>query len=276
MRRTTYTLTTQDRIHLHTRATAPDDARGLVVISHGLGEHGGRYHHVADALAEAGYVCVHYDHRGHGRSTGLRGHVDGFTEYATDLRGVVDDARERHGDLPTFVYGHSMGGLVVLVFLLEHRDAGLTGYVVSNPLIRPAFTPPRLKVLAGRLLARVLPKLRMPNELDTSGLSRDPEVIKAYVDDPLVHSLISTRWYTSMTEAADRVVAEAGDIDLPGHWVLSGKDPVVDAEAGRSVAQSTRSARIADYPDSVHEPHNDLDQGDVLGAISAFLASLAS
>ena len=271
MLRTTYTLATPDRVHLHVRATVPETPRGLIVVSHGLGEHGGRYHHVAEALAEHGFAVVHHDHRGHGRSTGLRGHIDGFQQYARDLRWVVDDTRGRHGDLPTFVYGHSMGGLVVLVFLLEETDADLTGYVVSNPLIRPAFTPPRLKVAAGRLLSRVLPRLRLPNELDADGLSRDTEEVKAYMDDPLVHSWISTRWYTSMTEAAGEVIEGAGRISLPGHWVLSGSDPVVDADAGREVAQKTQRPAFAEFPATKHEPHNDLDRAAVLQGIADFL-----
>ncbi len=261
-------------LRLHIRTTRPDgDARGIVVLTHGLGEHCGRYDHVAGPLAEDGFGVVAYDLRGHGRSTGLRGHVDGFAEYTGDLDRVLSLAREEFGEgLPVLVYGHSMGGLIVLSYMLDYPDSPAVGFAVSNPLIRTAFEPPKLKVAAGRLLSKVLPRLRLANEVDHQGLSRDPAEVQAYIDDPYVHGLVSTRWFTSMTAAAQRVEQEAEKLARPGLWLLGRKDPIVDSSAGESVAQKTPASTIRSYADTVHEPHNDLDRDQVIGDLRAWMS----
>ena len=267
------TLDTSGAVRLHLRITAPDgDPRGILILVHGHGEHCARYDHVAARLAAAGLIVYAYDQRGHGRSTGLRGHADGFGEYTDDLRRSVDAAREAFGsELPLVIYGHSMGGLIVLSYLLDYPDTPAVGFVASNPLIRTAFQPPKLKVAAGRMLSRLLPRLRLDSELDASGISRDPAEVEKYTSDPHVHSLVSTRWFTSMTKAAARVEEEATQITVPGLWILSGSDAICDSAAARSVAQKTRTAEISDYPDSFHEPHNDLDREQVIGDLCAWV-----
>ncbi len=273
------TLDIPEGLRLQVRVTRPGgEPRGIIVLVHGLGEHCGRYDHVAGPLAEDGFVVFAYDQRGHGRSTGLRGHVDGFRQYTDDLQLAMDAARGEFGEeLPVLVYGHSMGGLVVLSYFLDRPDTPAVGFAVSNPLIRPAFEPPRLKVAAGRFLSRFLPRLRLANEVDSNGISRDPAEVKAYNEDPYVHGLVSTRWFTSMTAAAERVEAEAEKLGRPGLWILSGADPVVDSTAGEAVARKTSGADIKAYPESVHEPHNDLDRDQVIADLRAWMgARLAS
>jgi alpha-beta hydrolase superfamily lysophospholipase len=269
------TLDAPGRVRLHLRTTRPEgDARGIFILVHGLGEHGGRYDHVASALTAVGVVVCAFDNRGHGRSTGLRGHVDTFADYTSDLQLVIAEARSAHGeDLPLLVYGHSMGGLIVLSHQLEYPNAPVAGFAVSNPLIRTAFEPSRIKAAAGRLLSRVLPKLRLDNELDASGISRDPAEVKAYQEDPFVHSLVSTRWFTSMTSAALRVEQDAARLRTPSLWILSGADPVVDSKAGAAAARLAQGAEVKVYPDSVHEPHNDLDRELVIADLTAWVGS---
>jgi alpha-beta hydrolase superfamily lysophospholipase len=164
-----------------------------------------------------------------------------------------------------------MGGLIVLTYLLDHSQSPVRAFAVSNPLIRTAFEPPRIKVAVGRLMSKVLPRLRLGTGLDPKGISRDPAVVQAYVDDPYLHALVSTRWFTSMTSAVERVEEEASTIDLPGLWILSGSDPIVDSKAGLSVARKTPRADIKEYPESFHEPHNDLDRDRVIGDLCTWM-----
>ncbi len=266
------TYTTSDGLQLRILTWLPEEGakiNGVVVIAHGLGEHAGRYEHVADALTAAGFAVRALDHRGHGRSGGLRGHVDEFAQLPRDLAAVVQAFRAEHPGLPAVVMGHSLGGLVTLQFHINHPDHGLDGLILSNPLLAVAFVPPRWKTMAARLLGRIAPRLRLDNELDTSEISRDPAEVKAYEDDPLVHRLISTRLFNEMMAAAARTPASASSFRLPTLWVLGGSDKIVSAKAGEAFARTlpADATTIRVWPESYHEPHNDLDKAEVIEAI---------
>ncbi len=274
-RRSESTLSAADGITLRRLTWLPDegtDVRGLVLLSHGLGEHVGRYDHVAEALTARGFAMSGCDHRGHGRSEGLRGHVDGFARYTADLGRVLDAFRGEHPGLPVVLYGHSMGGLISLHFNLDRPDHGLAGLALSNPQLGLAFDPPKVKVAAGRLLSRLLPRLRLGNELDTALLSRDEAEVRKYEEDPLVHGLISTRWYTSMTKAMARVNDTPDGVQSPVLFLLGGSDKIVSAEAAQTFAAKLDRARttVKVWPATYHEPHNDLDRDEVIGTLAAW------
>jgi alpha-beta hydrolase superfamily lysophospholipase len=279
-RRSESTIQTVDGLSLRRLTWTPDEAAplGLVVLSHGLGEHVGRYEHVAEAVVAAGFAMSGADHRGHGRSEGLRGHVDGFGEYTADLHRVVQAFRAEHPGAPSWMYGHSMGGLIALSYNLDIADHGMKGFAVTNPQLGLAFDPPKVKVLAGRLLSRVLPRLRLSNELDTKHISRDPAVVRAYEEDPLVSGMISTRWYTSMTAAMHRVLQAPGDLRVPALFLLGGSDKICSAEASQGFARALDPARttVRIWPNSYHEPHNDLDKAEVLATLTGWLGEQAT
>ncbi len=275
------TFTTSDGLQLRTLTWLPSEdveRLGVVVIAHGLGEHIGRYAHVARALVAAGFAVRGLDHRGHGRSGGLRGHVDGFGQFTADLSGVVQAFRAEHPGLPAILYGHSMGGLITLRFHVDHPDHGLAGLILSNPLLALAFTPPRWKTAASRLLGRIAPRLRLDSGLDTTKISRDPAAVKTYVDDPLVHGLISTTLYNEMMGAADAAVASASAFRLPTLWIIGGGDEIVSPVAGEAFGRSLPSdtTTIKAWPASYHEPHNDLDQAEVIEAVVQWCTTVAT
>ena len=250
-----------------------EDPRGLVVLVHGLGEHVARYDAIARTLNAMGLTVVGGDHRGHGRSGGLRGHVDGYDEYTADLECVVRHARGTVGaELPCFLLGHSMGGLITVRYLGDARRIQPAGAVLSNPQLGLAFEPPKIKVLAGRLLSRLLPKLRLDSELDVNAISRDPAEVRKYVDDPLVHSKVSTRWFTSMTAALDEALASGPAIAVPTQWILSGGDRICSAPASKAVQQQVANSRLLELPEAYHEAHNGPDRGLFLEATTSFLS----
>ena len=252
---------------------ADDEVRGLVVLVHGLGEHVGRYDHIAQALNAIGLTVVGGDHRGHGRSGGLRGHVDGYDEYTADLEHVVRHARGTLGDdLPWFLLGHSMGGLITVRYLGDARRLQPAGAILSNPQLGLAFEPPKIKVAAGRLLSRILPKLRLDSELDVNAISRDPVEVQKYTDDPLVHSKVSTRWFTSMTRALEEALASGPSIAVPTQWILSGGDRICSAPASKRVQQQVKDSRLLELPEAFHEAHNGPDRGRFLEAMTSFLS----
>ena len=206
---TDHELTASDSTPLLVRdwkSQEPESPKALLLIIHGVGEHSGRYQHFADALCPSGYAVRAFDHRGHGLSGGLRGHVDGFSRYTADVKAVLEEFQAAHdAELPCYLLGHSMGGLIALQFLQDHAGVRVGGAVLSNPCLEVAIDPPALKVAAGKLLSKLLPQLRLDNELDTSLLSRDAAAVTAYEQDPLVHRKVSTRWYTSLLDSMDQV-----------------------------------------------------------------------
>jgi alpha-beta hydrolase superfamily lysophospholipase len=257
----------------------PQSPRGLLLIVHGVGEHSGRYQHFADTLAPAGYALRGFDHRGHGLSGGLRGHVDGFSNYTADVKAVLDEFRSAHAeDLPCYLLGHSMGGLIALQFLQDYPTAGVRGAILSNPCLEVAVNPPAVKVVAGKLLSRVLPQLRLDNELNTSLLCRDADAVRTYEQDPLVHRKISTRWYTSLLAAMDLVKSRGLAPKLPTLWLLGNKDSICSAAGSRNFAAKLESSAttVREWPDALHEVHNGPDKNEYLAALNSWLDTQTS
>ena len=165
---------------------------GVITLVHGLGEHFGRYQHFADYFNQAGFVVQSFDLPGHGRSEGVRGHIDSYEEVAKDIDHMLDRARTTYPGKPNFLYGHSLGGALVIYYGL-HRQTDLKCIFASAPGLSPADPVPPIKLILAKVMDKLAPKFTMDNALDLSGLARDPEIEKAYRIDPLVHGKISAR-----------------------------------------------------------------------------------
>jgi alpha-beta hydrolase superfamily lysophospholipase len=165
---------------------APQPKRVLAVV-HGFAEHSGRYDVLGQWFASRGLAVHAYDQRGHGRSQGARGHVGRFGEFLDDLEAFVELLGKEHSGLPVVLVGHSMGGLVVATYLCERQPGpGLTAAVTSGAALALSKNLPRWRIHLSRLLRSVAPRLRLQSGLDVQGLSRDPAVVRAYLEDPLV------------------------------------------------------------------------------------------
>jgi acylglycerol lipase len=171
-------------VRIYHQSWQPPAVRAVVVLAHGASEHSGRYEWVAEQLAARGYATYAIDHRGHGKSEGPRALIDRMDNAVMDLDAVVHLAAEAHPDAPVFLLGHSMGGCVALAYALEHQDK-LDGLLLSAPLavLEAASLPQRV---AGRVLSAVAPKLGVYG-IDSTAVSRDPEVVRVYDADPLNH-----------------------------------------------------------------------------------------
>ncbi|MGH3599799.1 MAG: lysophospholipase, partial [Pseudonocardiaceae bacterium] len=161
-----------------------EQARAVVVVVHGFAEHSARYAHIGTRLAGAGFATYAADHRGHGRTDGRRANIERMELVVDDLRSFVRFAVEHHPGLPVFMVGHSLGGLIALQYATG-PDTPLDGLVLSGPLVQVTVRSAVLKRVAG-VLSAVLPDLGVAS-LDAEAISRDPEVVRAYREDPLVH-----------------------------------------------------------------------------------------
>jgi len=261
---------TSDGLELTCRVWAPDSPVGVIVVIHGLAEHGGRYCETAEYFARNGWAVYAGDLRGHGQSPDVPGagrvHVNRFTDYYQDVSALIGMARQQHPQLPLFLLGHSMGGLITLSYVLQ-EPSGLAGAVISSPAlgVHPEFKPPAILRFLVSVLDRLAPRLRFPSDLDTGAISRDPEVVQAYLEDPLVSSKVSARWYAEILRAIDRAHANAGMLQLPVLLMQSGADRLVDPQAPGRWAKAAPSGQVelVSWEGLYHEMFNEPEKSRV-------------
>lgn len=200
---------------LFTRTYLPDGvARAAVIVAHGYAEHSGRYEALTGRLVAEGYAVYALDHRGHGQSGGKRASVRVFREYVDDLVRFIDRVRETRPNPPRFLFGHSMGGLVALQLVLEHPEK-VEGLAVTGALVQNAVTVPPLLERAAALVSNLAPDLPV-QELRAEDVSRDPAVVQAYQDDPLIyHGKVRARLGLELLRAGPYVLGRAHHIELP-------------------------------------------------------------
>jgi alpha-beta hydrolase superfamily lysophospholipase len=227
---------------------------------------------IVDSLIPHGYAVYGFDHRGHGRSRGQRGHIDSWAEYRGDVGAFLQLIGSREPHRPVFLMGHSMGALVVLDYLL-HDSKGIRGAVISGAPIEPAGVAKPALVLVSRLLSRVCPRFPLRLALDTSALSRDAGIVRAYIEDPLVHGRFTARWGTEALAAVARVKARAAELKVPVLFIHGEADRLNLPGGVRAffdrVASPDKAVEL--YPEMYHELHNDLGYDRVLGDMGRWL-----
>jgi alpha-beta hydrolase superfamily lysophospholipase len=270
-------LKTIDGLALHLqRWPAPGAAKGTVQIVHGLGEHIGRYEWLARQLNAAGWHAVGHDHRGHGRSEGRRGVIADSHALLADLALAIDAQR---GDGPHVLLGHSLGGLVAARFAAEGLAKApapwwraLDGLVLSSPALQIGMTGAQRTLLA--MLGSIAPRLALNNGLQPAWISRDPAVVKAYVDDPLVHDRIAPRLVRFMLDGGELVRQRAPSWTLPTLLLWAGADRCVLPSGSAAFAAAAPPAVLTahELPSLFHEIFNEPEREQVFSHLRGWLA----
>jgi alpha-beta hydrolase superfamily lysophospholipase len=245
--------------------------RGVVIIVHGLGEHAGRYDHVARQLNSWGFAVRGYDQCGHGESGGLPGSLPTDTRLLDDLADIVDSTRSRMDKAtPLIVLGHSMGGLVAARFA-SLRLRPLDGLVLSSPALDPGLSGFQKLLVAG--LPNLVPNLRVGNGLDASFISHDPKVVAAYLADRLVHDRISARLARFIATAGPATVAQAGQWTIPTLLMYAGEDRLVKPQGSRDFAAAAPQNALTTvcFEGLYHEIFNELDARPVFDTLREWL-----
>jgi alpha-beta hydrolase superfamily lysophospholipase len=249
-------------------------ARAGIVLMHGLGEHCGRYAHVARFFNDCGYSVRTYDHRGHGRSGGARGDAPDAETLVQDANIAIDDFA-RNLAAPPLLLGHSMGGTFAAYYAVRALSP-LRGLILSSPALRIRLTGAQKLLL--RVLGAVAPGFGIPNGLKSRYLSHRQEVVDAYDSDPLVHAKISARLLRAMLDAIDSAQARASALSVPTLLLVAGDDHLVDASGSddffRKLAPGVGAMHT--YPDCYHELFNEVEAGRVFDDIRAWLGELKS
>lgn len=248
-----------------------DEPRAALAVVHGFAEHSGRYGFLVDHLVGRGFAVHGFDLRGFGRSSGRRGHVDDWSEYRGDVGAFLAEVRKHEPGAAVFLFGHSMGGLIVLDYGLHHPE-GLAGVIVSAPPLKPVGVA-KARVVVARLLSRVWPTLSLDLGLDATAVSRDPEVVEAYVNDPLRQPRGTVRWGTESLAAMSRVQANVARWTLPLLMIHGEDDRLAAVDDTRAFFERVPvdDKQLHVYEGGYHEPHNDVDRERALGDVASWL-----
>ena len=270
------TLIGERSFRLVHRSWLPDGVpKAVAVVVHGIGEHMGRYTHVVEALVQRGYGVHMLDHRGHGASEGVRAHVERFDYFVADLHLLVRKAKDGHHGLPTFMIGHSMGGLIATHYALRHQ-AELDGLVLSGPALQIGDdVSPMIKRLSG-LIATLVPRLPIvPMAVSSESLlSRDPAVDAAVLADALVYKgKVRARIGHELVKAAGDARSRLEELRLP-LLIMHGTDDKIANPQGslrlyEQVASSDKTLKL--WQDCRHEIFNELEKADVIAFAADWL-----
>jgi len=251
--------------------TQPTITKGVVVIVHGFGEHSGRYkERVIPALMGEGLAVVIYDNIGHGTSGGKRGHCPSYNALLDILEMVMSKAKSLFPKVPLFLYGHSMGGNLVLNYAIQ-RPSRVKAIVASSPYLRLAFAPPKWKLLLGKLMLSIMPSLTLPSGLDPNGISTLGKEVDKYQKDPLVHDKVSPMYSLPMIRAGVEAISRADELRLPALLIHGSEDPIIDVEGSREFHKNASTTTLQIYEGAYHELHNDFCAETVLETVRNWL-----
>jgi alpha-beta hydrolase superfamily lysophospholipase len=246
--------------------------RGVVVLSHGFGEHARRYDHVAQRFGESGLITYALDHRGHGRSGGKRVYLRDLSEYTDDFHTLVGIAAKDHPDLKRIVLGHSMGGGIVFAYGVEHPD-DYTAMVLSGPAVDAQDGLSPVKVFVAKALGKIMPGLPV-EELPTDAVSRDPAVVAAYNADPLVHhGKLPAGIGKALLSVGETMPRRAAALTAPLLVIHGEQDKLIPVAGSHHLMECVASedAHLKVYPELYHEVFNEPERAVVLDDVASWI-----
>ena len=266
------TFVTPDNFTLFETTWLCEKAKGVVIITHGVAEHSGRYEHVAQSLVEGGYTVVAFDLRGHGKSSGKRNYINSFQDHLNDLGTVIIRAKASFPNLPIFLFGHSMGGGIVTLFTIE-RHPDVKGILLSGPTVKVSDDiSPFLQKVSG-LLSALLPKLPVIT-LESADICKDPKVVEAYDNDPLNYrGGILARTGAEILKATKTITARVSEISIPMLIMHGTSDKLADVSGSKMLYEqaSSKDKTLKLYEGLYHEILNEPEQDQVKADILAWL-----
>jgi len=237
--------------------------KGIICLVHGLGEHSGRYEYWSTLSTQAGYSVLTYDLRGHGKSGGMRGHISSFDDYVNDTDLLLREAEDRFPGLPCFLYGHSLGALIVSDYMLI-RKPQLTGVIITGLSTKTALQEQKAKIILAKVIGSLAPKFSLSSGLDPLTLSRDPVIVSKYTNDPLVHHQVSAGFGNSSIDTIDWINQHASEWALPVLIMHGEKDRLSYVEGSQEFASKIKGdCTLKVWSGMFHEVHNEPEKEQV-------------
>lgn len=263
---------TTDGEKIHTVKWLVDNPKAVILQVHGIGEHSGRYKHVAEYFNQHGYSMYSLDHRGHGKSTGERAEFDSFEPFINDLKQYFDIIRSESDGLPIYIYGHSMGSMISTLFTLKYQNE-LAGFISSGSPLQLDTSVPGFLIPIIRFLGRVVPNLRLLG-VENEALSSDPAVVADYVNDPLNNNKKSTlRVVRTFSITGEQTRKRIHTLTLPLLAIHGEADRLTPKLGSEFLYQTASSSdkKLIIYPEMLHEIHNEFGKEKVLQDITDWL-----
>jgi alpha-beta hydrolase superfamily lysophospholipase len=262
----TFKISQSPQTELFARFWRPDGlVRGVIVIAHGMGEHSGRYAGLAEFFAAKGFATLANDHHGHGKTTGKKGHVRSFGLFHDELDAMTEEARRRCPDVPLVLWGHSLGGSIALTYVIQRRPTAFRAVVATSSAIKLAFEPAKLLVAIGKLTRKIAPGFTQHNQLNAADLSHDPEVVRDYKEDPLVHAYVSSELGLSTLENGEALYSFTGDFGLPLLLMHGTEDRITSFRGSEMFARQAKGdISYKPWEGLFHETHNEPQREEVL------------
>lgn len=268
-----YQIYSGSSTQLYCASWQPDDApKSVVCIVHGLGEHLGRYEDMAKRFVEHQIAVFAFDHRGHGRSEGKRGHALSIVQFVEDVEHALMQCRSLFLDIPIFLFGHSMGGQIVASYLEKVKSEEISGAIISSPWISLVKPLPGWLIALVKKLSPIFPSLTLPNGIDPKYISTVSVEVEKYKDDPLTHSRISMALFNSLHQNGIYLEQSAEESKIPVLVCHSDSDPITSPQASaRYAAKLGQHATFKLWQGSLHEPHHDLEKEMVMDYYLGFI-----
>jgi acylglycerol lipase len=262
---TDYNWTSFDGLPIYAQSWQPTEGKPKAIVNlvHGLGEHSGRYTEWAGFFVEEGYAVIALDYRGHGKSGGKRGHARNYDDFMKDIDLLLEKSAELYPGIPAILYGHSLGGNLVINYT-EKRNPSFVALIATSPWLRLAFEPSRIKLLLAGLVSKIAPAMLNSTGLTASQLAHDPDVAKKYSGDPLVHGKISVSAFFSVMKSGKEAIINAGRINVPFLLVHGSEDMIVSCKASQELAEKgndTLTFRL--WNGGYHELHQEVFRKDL-------------
>ncbi len=240
-------------------------ARAVVVIVHGIGEHSGRYHHVADFFNKHNIAVLSFDLLGHGLSEGKRGDAKSFLDMCSDFQHAILNAKKKYSKTPVFLYGHSLGAEMVIYHSMVNNPE-INGLIGTGAAFRQTFPVSKIKIFVGKTINLFMPSFTMSTDIDASAISRDPEVVKAYKNDPLVHSMISVKTAMEIMDQGEWLISNAKRLNQPLLLMSGSDDRMCSVEAVKEYAANSPKGLVTlkIWKGLYHEIHNEPEKNVVL------------
>lgn len=248
-----------------------ENPKTVIVLIHGMGAHSGRYQHsVIPTLVAHNHAVIALDLYGHGRSKGKRGHCPSYQALLEAIDYCVVKASELFPNTPTLLYGHSLGGNLVLNYTIRQQH-NLKGVIATSPFLRLAFQPPKWKVTLGKLFLKIAPSITLPSEIEAAAISSIPLEVKRYQDDPLIHGKISPMYLFPTVDAGIYAIKHAGEIKIPSLLFHGKADRIIDYNGTVEFNNTANFSELHVYENGYHELHHDTYKEEMLQTVVKWL-----
>lgn len=266
--------TGSDQLKIHGQVWQPlpgNETIAVIALVHGMGEHSGRYRRFAEFLTSKGLAVIAFDQRGHGKSEGKKGHIVHYNQLLDGIDELLERARLQFKNKPVFLYGHSMGGNLVLNYALKKPNT-VKGIIVTGPWLKLAFEPPAIQVKLAQVMRNLYPGFTQGSNLKTAHLSRDPEIVRAYERDRYVHDRISASFFINLYQAGLYALQHANELKVPALIMHGGDDKITSAPASEEFARKASIvSQYRKWDGLYHEIHNEPEKEEVLQHVADWI-----